>query len=454
MLNRGTALPLLAILAVFLAACLPQSPPQDSAAAQAGFQQWPAEPTIRVLLVSSVSSISMIPRSPCRLVAGAAGEVARLDAGTTLTVFVKDGAIAWSPGASGAASLRLEPAAPGGAIKIRQVPVGVGWWWESAEDRVYEGALDIYPQANGNLEIVIALPLEEYLRGVVPSEIGATSPLEALKAQAVAARSEALQALASRKYAGEHYDICSDVECQAYSGAKKRTPVSDEAVQATRGLIMVFEGQPISAYYASNCGGHTEDIRNVWPDRAHEKSYWDIAAFDSEEAHDYDLTREDDLRRWLAGAPPAWCNPATSQVPGWAASNHRWERRVEAAQLSAWVAKRKEIGRVTGLRALRRGPSGRMIEAEFTGERGVLTLGPELAIRQVFDPPLKSAAFVVDAEGPAERPEVFIVRGAGWGHGVGMCQTGAIAMAHRGKTFQEILRHYYRTSRLLPAWEE
>lgn len=117
------------------------------------------------------------------------------------------------------------------------------------------------------------MPIEDYLKGVVPYEIGSDSPIEALKAQAVAARTEAIVALRSELYSGEHYDLTSDVECQIFSGDHKRTVQSDLAVELTRGLILTEHGKPINAYYSSNCGGHSETIKNVWPDRPEAESY-------------------------------------------------------------------------------------------------------------------------------------------------------------------------------------
>src|SRR5690606_33512984 len=119
----------------------------------------------------------------------------------------------------------------------------------------------------GKLNAIVILPLDEYLRGVVPSEIGSTSPPEALKVQAIAARGETLVALRTRKYAGDHYDICADVNCQVFSGTRNRSEQADAAIKATRGLALFHEGEPIGAYYASNCGGFSENAHFVWPDR-------------------------------------------------------------------------------------------------------------------------------------------------------------------------------------------
>ena len=154
-----------------------------------------------------------------------------------------------------------------GTLVIKNVPFGVGWWWESKEDRIYEGELHFYITKENKFEVVVHLPLEQYLKGVIPYEIGPDSPLEALKAQAVAARSEAIIALTSKLYSGEHHDLTSDVECQVFSGNRRRTEKSDRAVMEIKSLILSENGKPINAYYASNCGGHSELIKNVWGDR-------------------------------------------------------------------------------------------------------------------------------------------------------------------------------------------
>jgi len=402
-------------------------------------------PLIRVRLVNSVSEITVIPRTAWRGGAPDSHTFMALPQDQAVHFEAKDGQVAMKTDATEVSmpEVVLSSSEPGAMLLIKDVQFGVGWWWEGKQDRTYEGEFKIRPLDNGMIELVVKMPLEDYLLGVVPSEIGATSPQEALRAQAVAARAEALLALITGKYAGKHHDIGSDVDSQAYTGNTKRTPESDEAVRATRGLALYFEDKPLAAYYASSCGGHSEDIRNVWPERALEKGYWDAAGFDSDIEFSCDLTKEDDLREWLASSPETFCNPEKFEVPEWASKNFRWEREVTAEEITKWVAAKQDVGRVTAIRALRRGPSGRMIEAEFVGEKGTFRTGPELAIRQVFDPPLKSAAFIVDTQGPAERPEKFVIRGAGWGHGVGMCQTGAIAMAKAGRNFREILAHYY-----------
>jgi len=407
-------------------------------------------PQIRVRLVHTVSSIDLKTHDPFFVKTIQGEKVCTMDKDSSATLSVKNGNLIFKSKAKTMSikGLIIESPEPHGILEIKKVPYGVGWWWEGTQDRTYEGRFEIRTNEKNLLYIVVTLPMEDYLRGVVPSEIGSNSPKHALCAQAVAARSEALMALATGKYKGPYHDIGSDVDSQAFSGLVKCSPESDEAIKLTRGHALMFKGKPIAAYYASSCGGHTEDIRNVWQHRAHEEAYWDAAVFDGEQSFSYDLSKEQDLRKWLEDNPKVFCNPKQFDVPQWASKNFRWKREVSQKDLTAWVAEKKNIGKIKAIKAIRRGPSGRMIQAEFIGDKGILTIGPELTIRQVFKPPLKSASFVVDVEGDADLPEKFIIRGAGWGHGVGMCQTGAIAMANSGKSFHEILAHYYPKARV------
>jgi stage II sporulation protein D len=328
-------------------------------------------------------------------------------------------------------------------IEIKQVPYGIGWWWEGAENRIYLGELEFYVNENGFIDVVNILDMETYLYGVVPSEIGVNSPLEALKAQTVCARSEAMIGLETGKYAGPHYDLTSDVMCQVYSGIGKANDAVKSAVDATRGEVLTYRDTIISAYYASNCGGHTEDIENVWPDRSRHKVYWSGNP-DTDEDLKMDLTQADDIRFWVESVPDTWCKPS-SATPDWSKENFRWKRSFSPDILSKVLAKEhRDIGRVYDIIPLERGVSGRIYDVLFIGEKDYCRVQGELNIRRLLDPPLRSSCFVVDKIGPVSEPVSFILSGAGWGHGVGMCQAGAIAMAVSGREYEEILTHYFR----------
>jgi stage II sporulation protein D len=333
------------------------------------------------------------------------------------------------------------------ALKIKDVPYGVGWWWEGKEDKIYEGELSFYATNDDFFEIVIALPIEQYLKGVVPYEIGGDAPLEAVKAQAVAARSEALTALQSKVYSGEHYDLTSDVECQVYGGNERRTEISDRAVIETRGLVLSENNIPINAYYASNCGGHSELIQYVWFDRFIWDSYA-VSDFDWKESHSIDLSNDKNFREWILSSPQSYCNPAIfTDLPQWSKNNFRWQREFSTDEISIMTSGGNDKGKLLEIKSLNRGTSGRIYKAEFFFEKDTLVVEEELNIRQMFTPPLRSSAFIVD-----KTEEGILIQGAGWGHGVGMCQSGAVTMANLGKTFDAILKHYYKKAELMKIY--
>ena len=423
----------------------------------------PGEPTIRVRILYTLTEVNM--KAKDAWVAGtgsiaadgkdrreiAAGSELKLAvAGTDVALVAKDGTELLR-----APKLMLDGQGTTATLGISKVPYGIGWWWEATEDRRYGGHLEARVNKAGKIDVVNELPLEEYVCGVVPSEIGGDSPLEALKAQAVAARSETIIALREHKYSGDGYDICADVECQAFSGVTQRTAKSDQSVYETRSMALFHDLKPFGAYYASSCGGFSENVENVWPARSGPVPYWS-AHCDSDTTDSCPLTlaSEDALREFIKAPPPDLaCNPVGKKgMPAWAQKNFRWRVEKTAEELTASVAKHKDIGRIVGIESAGRGPSGRLLKAVFIGEKGTYEAGPELAIRQVFEPPLKSAAFIVETEGPSDRPDKFIFLGAGWGHGVGMCQTGAIARALAGQDYRKILAHYYRESEVMPAY--
>ncbi|TVQ11775.1 MAG: SpoIID/LytB domain-containing protein [Balneolaceae bacterium] len=345
--------------------------------------------------------------------------------------------------------LTFEGVRDSATLLIRDVPYGVGWWWEGKEDRIYEGRVHVYAVDGDRLQVVVELPLERYLKGVVPYEIGGDSPMEALKAQAVAARSEAVRALTTGLYSGPNYDLTSDVESQVFSGNHRRTDASDRAVDETESLILSANGQPVNAYYASNCGGHSELIRNVWPDRPDPLTYHN-ALRDSDERVQMDLSNEVRLKEWIHSEPDVFCNPALEPgLPGWSRTNFRWQREFTGDEISSTLAGlcNSDCGRLVDIVPLKRGPSGRMYEARFDFEHGSIIITGELAIRQLFRPSLRSSAFISTRDG-----DTWILNGAGWGHGVGMCQSGAVAQALQGRDFITILMHYYPDTQVLRSY--
>jgi SpoIID/LytB domain protein len=422
-----------------------------------------SEPTIRVLLYRGKGPMTLDflkpslrhnrnthdDKKPQKSLPVSAGALTVQLAGNQLRFKDADGDLKW---ASSAPQIFKRQSDEPARVLIKNVPYGVGWWWEGREDREYTGQLEIWPGSNGEIEIILELPVEEYLRGVVPSEIGPTAPLEALKAQAVAARSETITALVERQYAGDNYDICADVSCQVFAGKGRRNEATDQAISDTYGLIISYAGKPIPAYYASNSGGFTEDIQNVWPGRDRNIPCWTGVADGVPDAPD-NLRDEVTLRKWLSEKPDAFSNAERfDELPEWSKKYFRWEVETSAEELTKLVARKKDIGRVLSIKPGKRGVSGRLIDVTFVGEKGEYTTGPELKIRQMWQPPLRSACFVVDTKGPADRSDTFIMKGGGYGHGVGLCQTGAMGRAVSGQEFTDILNHYYQQAEIIEAY--
>jgi SpoIID/LytB domain protein len=337
--------------------------------------------------------------------------------------------------------LSLKSEDPAGILKIKKVPYGIGWWWEGIEDRIYEGEIEISINENKKFDVIVTLPLEQYLCGVIPYEIGNDAPLEALKSQVIAARSETVVALITGKYKGSNFDLCADVECQVFAGNNKRTIQTDKAVEETRGLCLFYDDEVIGAYYASNCGGMSEDVENVWPDRSGAVPYWS-SHFDSEEKLNYDPENNPD--EWIKSNPDVFCNSYFHpELPEWSKKNFRWQVEMTNDELSSNLNEIKEIGTLKEIKIIERGNSGRIIKARFLGSEDSLELNSELEIRKIKKPPFRSSCFIFDKTFASDSSIIYKFNGAGWGHGVGMCQSGAVARAFSSQTYEQILNHYF-----------
>jgi SpoIID/LytB domain protein len=325
--------------------------------------------------------------------------------------------------------LSVEPAGDAG-VRIEAVSHGLDGR-PAHEDRRYRGKLLVTVDAAGKLAVVDALPLEELLRGLVPSEMPASSPLEALRAQAVTARSNVLAQIGTRHLA-DPWVLCAEVHCQAYRGTGAETARTDEAVRTTAGeaLFGRVDRTLVDGVYSAMCGGHGEDASSIWggapspslrgqPDLPPEfAGLWSGG-----------LRDEARLRVFLADPPDAYC-----RRPAAATRNRfRWERRLQPSELDALVAG-LGVGPVRALVVLERGVSGRALALRIEGEAGQAVVHGELAIRRLLRN-LPSSMFVVDREGPE-----WVLHGGGWGHGAGLCQWGAIGRAEAGQGYREILR--------------
>jgi SpoIID/LytB domain protein len=338
----------------------------------------------------------------------------------------------------------------GSRVAIKDVPVGEGYIYERRENRLFRGAMEFMVDRAGKVTVVNVVSLEDYLRGVVPYEMHGDFPLEALKAQAVAARTMVVYTMGSR-HPNDPFDVCADVHCQVYGGVVAETEQSNLAVRATAGEVLTYGGQLCEVVFSSSCGGHTENNENVWqgPAQPYLRGVLDIPE-GAKLSGRYDLAKEEVLRRWIEGRPGVFCNVGQSSVPAgfaYAAEAFRWELKVTGGELRRTIvaATGQDPGDVTELIPLQRGVSGRIVRLQVMGRNKTVTISQELNIRKALaEPPLRSSCIVIDRKQSVSGEVLFRIRGAGSGHGVGMCQTGAAMMALRlGKDYRQILRHYF-----------
>jgi stage II sporulation protein D len=302
------------------------------------------------------------------------------------------------------------------------------------EDRAYRGRLYLTVDAAGGLAAVHGVALEELLRGLVPSEMPASSPPEALKAQAVTARSNVLAQIGTR-HLTDPYVLCAEVHCQVYRGEAAEVASSDAAVRATAGEALFGKADRalVDGVYSAMCGGHGEDNEAVWgtvPDPSL-RGRPDLPPAEAA-AWKGGLADEARLREFLGKAPQGWCGRATAARP----DRYRWERRFTSAEVDA-IAAPLGAGPVRALEVAGRGVSGRARALRLAGGQGSVTVHGELRIRRLFRN-LPSSMFVVDRDGDA-----WVFRGGGWGHGVGMCQWGAVGRAEARQDYRQILRAYF-----------
>ena len=335
---------------------------------------------------------------------------------------------------------------PGGeGIAVAAVEHDVGYAAHGREDRVYRGRVFVTAGADGKVAAVNVLPMEELLRGIVPSEIFATAPRAALEAQAVTARGEVLAKIGAR-HLSDPYLLCAEQHCQVYKGLSGEHPATDRAIVSTRGEALFGEEGLVDSVYSAMCGGHTEDNDAVWggPPDPHLRGVpdWDgpPAALARYEAR----VDDDEVRAFLTADADAACRRSSLTR----ADRYRWEKRFTAAEVDR-IARPLAVGHVLSLEVTGRGSSGRATGLAITGTAGATVVKGELNIRRLFGN-LNSALFVVDREGPRRgRPTAWTFRGGGWGHGVGMCQTGAIGRAEAGADHRAILRHYFNGAEIV-----
>ncbi|HUI63570.1 MAG TPA: SpoIID/LytB domain-containing protein [Bacteroidota bacterium] len=367
--------------------------------------------------------------------------------------------------------------ADGTPFVIRGVPVGKDFHWRHNEDQRFNGALRL-ERSGADVLAINLIGLEEYLASVISSEMSPRCSLHFLKAHAIASRSWLLAQLAPGR-AGkkkpeqkihaisgpdrlirwydreEHalFDVCADDHCQRYRGVTEEpTLVVRRAVEETRGRVLRYAGEVCDARFSKSCGGITEPFDRVW-----QNTRIDYLSSVADSAHEgeTDVSAEDAARRWIGSRPEAYCSTSDPALISQllpeqdhrTSDFYRWQLEYPQEEISALIARRSGIdfGAIRSLRALERGPSGRISLLEIEGEKRTFALGKELEIRRVLSPThLYSSAFLVEPiDVRSGVPRRFRLRGAGWGHGVGMCQIGAAVMGERGFECDAILKHYF-----------
>lgn len=391
-------------------------------------------------------------------------------------------------------SLTLKPNEHGSTFTLHDVTIGIGFHWERKEEQTFPGQLKFIVE-NGMVRAINILPVEEYLTSVISSEMKPTATREFLRAHAVISRSWVLAQLRSpySKAASatgstpsgnmanaqtgsdgssslshilkriikwydhdQHtlFDVCADDHCQRYQGRTRIISAAAEAaVKDTLGQTLVYNGHLCDARFSKCCGGITEQFETCWQDE--HKPYL-VALRDSSinEGPLPDLTIEENARNWILSEPKSFCNSADGNILKESLNGYdletpdfyRWNVEYTTAQISDIFHRKSglDIGDIVDLRPVKRGPSGRICELEIEGTKGTVTIGKELEIRRTLsESHLFSSAFVVE-----KTTGGFILTGAGWGHGAGLCQIGAAVMAAKGYTYREILQHYYPGSSL------
>ncbi|MGK9475534.1 SpoIID/LytB domain-containing protein [Melioribacter sp. OK-6-Me] len=363
---------------------------------------------------------------------------------------------------------------------LYDVVIGKNFHWQKKEKQRFRGTLRLFIE-DGSITAVNIIPLEEYLTSVIASEMNANSSPELLKAHAVISRSWILFQLEKKKDTTHHvnelisdeeiirwydstnhnnYDFCSDDHCQRYQGI---TRIINEnvysAVESTRGIVLMYDDKVCDTRYSKCCGGITESFENVWePIRV--RYLVSVTDYKFEiDGIEYDLTKEQNAEKWINISPHAFCNTTDPKILQQILNDYdrktdffRWRVEYSQDKLSSIIKEKSGIdfGHIIDLEPVKRGYSGRIIKLKIRGTKKTLTVGKELEIRKWLSPThLYSSAFSVYKENIKDNiPDKFILKGAGWGHGVGLCQIGAASMSNIGYQFDEILLHYFKGAKI------
>lgn len=378
--------------------------------------------------------------------------------------------------------LTFHPQSADASFSLSDVTIGVNFHWERKETQTFLGTLRFVVESD-KIVAINELPVEKYLESVISSEMSATSSLELLKAHAVISRSWLLAQMKKRREVAESgnnffsftkkedtlirwydredhtlFDVCADDHCQRYQGITKETsPHVAEAIRQTKGQILMDGDEICDARFSKCCGGITEEFQYCWEDtpKTYLTAVRDIAL--GVEHIQPNLTNEEEAEKWIRFNPPAFCNTQDKKILSEVLNDYdqetvnfyRWKETLSQEKLQQLIADKlkMDLGAILDMKAVERGKSGRISKLQIIGTEKIFTIGKELEIRRTLsDSHLLSSAFVVDKYDKDEQgvPQRFELIGAGWGHGVGLCQIGAAVMGEQGYHYDAILLHYYQ----------
>ena len=378
--------------------------------------------------------------------------------------------------------LTFHPQSADASFSLSDVTIGVNFHWERKETQTFLGTLRFVVESD-KIVAINELPVEKYLESVISSEMSATSSLELLKAHAVISRSWLLAQMMKRREVAESgnnffsftkkedtlirwydredhtlFDVCADDHCQRYQGITKETsPHVAEAIRQTKGQILMDGEEICDARFSKCCGGITEEFQYCWEDtpKTYLTAVRDIAL--GVEHTLPNLTNEEEAEKWIRFNPPAFCNTQDKKILSEVLNDYdqetvnfyRWKETLSQEKLQQLIADKlkMDLGAILDMKAVERGKSGRISKLQIIGTEKIFTIGKELEIRRTLsDSHLLSSAFVVDKYDKDEQgvPQRFELIGAGWGHGVGLCQIGAAVMGEQGYHYDAILLHYYQ----------
>ena len=358
------------------------------------------------------------------------------------------------------------------AFTLFHVTAGNRFHWERIEDQTFQGDLILQPRRDGTIAAINEIHLEDYLKSVISSEMSGDAPMEFLKTHAILSRSWLLAGLGRRKKTEETsnrtgripakvgevirwydredhdlFDVCSDDHCQRYQGITKIvSEQAEEAVRETRGSVIAYQDEICDARYSKACGGITEDFDTAWDD----KRIPYLASISDASVPHQPIRTEEEATAWILSDPDAYCHTKDERVlkkilPDFDRETKgffRWKVEYSHHELEQILREKSgfDFGTLQEIVSLRRGPSGRISRLKIVGSKVSVVVGKELEIRRWLSRShLYSSAFIVTV-----KDEQFTLRGAGWGHGVGLCQIGAAVMATRGFSAEQILKHYFR----------